>query len=162
MNEREMLLSERVEARKKATWLAIEADAESRMARRQAVRLGAMLIACAGALAFGAWLMRSTPIQSMPPERTIADELRDTSVIGIVRSVETPGRIAFAEPVHPVRLIELSEDEVMEELADAGIGGSLIQIGDSVQIALSPPASADLLPSGSPEDGPGNPEQQNF
>ncbi|MBL9121758.1 MAG: hypothetical protein JNL80_17775, partial [Phycisphaerae bacterium] len=74
----------------------------------------------------------------------------------------TPGRIAFAEPVHPVRLIELSEDEVMEELADAGIGSSLIQIGDSVQIALSPPASPGVLPSHSREEGAGNPEQQNF
>lgn len=153
MSERDVQLSEQIEARKRATWRTIEARADARESARRASRVVVFALAVV-AVGFVASRYRPTePHRTDLPSQPKSVTLQDTKRIAIVRSgsggrlIE---RVCAGDERHAVDFVD--DGEMLALLREAGLPATLIRIGTEVRVAFhevpanAPPGNGRSLP----------------
>ncbi len=129
-------------ARRKAmTWDAItRADADrargQRILRVSAIAAVVAALGIAGTQAFRERSVGKGP--SLHPQERLA--LRGTSLIEVVTGLSTERSLVgiVAAAANSPKVVVLNDEELLAELSDAGIGRSLVRVGDMVRVALLP------------------------
>lgn len=163
MTEATRRLSDAVEARKQATWAAVEAQAMATESRRRVVRValaGLALVAVAVASSWVSPRSASTPHDPGSSLVSRTKELHDTAYVAIVRAGASRGAIERVMQVSDGSAIErVSDREALRLLAESGLPAGLIRIGDRAQVAFHrSPESGDRSEE-QPGESPSGPVQ---
>jgi hypothetical protein len=154
MSERDVRLSEQVEARKRATWSEIEARADARESIRRAGRVGVLVLAVAGlALIANRYVPNEPQRSASPSQSTAPPTLQSTAQITIVR--DGGGRPAIEHVAgggSNVAVEYVGDGDMLAFLRESGLPATLIRIGTEVRVAFhqvpadAPPGSGRSLP----------------